>query len=267
MIPKIIHLCWLSGDEFPHDIRVCLESWKDILDGYEIWLWGKKPQDSLGLNIIEKPFDLDSVIWCRQAFEAKKYAFAADYIRVYAVYNFGGIYMDSDVMMYKPFDDLLNLPYFLGEDAVHCFEPAIFGAEKGCPWVKDVLDWYDGRLYTNPDGTTGQTGLPVVFHQSLCPKYRFVLSKREDAYTYTDNAIRIFPKEYFNSRNYIKPIRTRESYCSHHFVGSWLKAKKKKGLKDVLKAIVPDGVLNLVYAFMHEVRYKKNMGNVLIPFE
>ena len=80
MIPKIIHLCWLSGDAFPTDIVKCLETWKKYLKDYEIWLWGKKPQDCLGLNVIEKHFDLDSTIWTKQAFEAKKYAFAADYI-------------------------------------------------------------------------------------------------------------------------------------------------------------------------------------------
>ena len=63
MIQKIIHLCWLSGDAFPADIVKCLETWKKYLKDYEIWLWGKKPQDCLGLNVIEKHFDLDSTIW------------------------------------------------------------------------------------------------------------------------------------------------------------------------------------------------------------
>lgn len=267
MIPKIIHFSWLSGDPFPEDIAKCLRSWKTELKDYELWLWGKKPVDCLGLNVKEMPFDLNSVVWCKQAFEAKKYAFAADYIRVYAVYNYGGIYLDSDVMMYKSFDDLLQLPYFLGEDAVHCFEPAIFGAEKGCLWMKDVLDWYDGRLFTNPDGTSGQRGLPVVFHDVLCAKYRFRLSKKDEHYKYSDDEIRIFPKDYFNSRNYIKPIKTRESYCSHHFVGSWMKKSKGVSIKDILKRVVPDCVLNMVYAVMHTMKYKKNMDNVLVPYQ
>lgn len=265
MIPKIIHLCWLSGDAFPRDIAVCLESWKQHLNDYEVWLWGKKPEDCMGLNIVEKHFDLDSVVWCKQAFEARKYAFAADYIRVFAVYTYGGIYLDSDVMMYKPFDDMLDLPYFIGEDAVHCFEPAIFGAEKGCQWVKDVLEWYNGRLFANPDGTMGQKGLPVVFHDALCGKYNFFLTKN-GPFTYCEDAIRIFPKDYFNSRNFIKPIRTKESYCSHYFVGSWMKSEKKTSYKDVIKKAIPDGLLNLHYAFMYHIKYKRHMRYKLIPY-
>lgn len=266
MIPKIIHFCWLSGDPFPKDIVGCLESWKTVLKDYELWLWGKKPKDCLELHVIEKPFDVEAVLWCKQAFEAKKYAFAADYIRVFAVYTYGGIYLDSDVMMYKSFDDLLELPYFLGEDAVHCFEPAIFGAEKGFPWVKDVLDWYKGRLFSYPDGTTGQRGLPVVFHDVLSSKYKFELSKR-GTYDYKSETIRIFPKEYFNSRNYIKPIRTSESYCSHYFVGSWLKKNKRLTLLGVIKRFTPDPVLNLLYALLYHLVYKKHVDNVLIPYK
>ena len=183
---------------------------------------------------------------------------------MYEVYNYGGIYLDSDVMMYKPFDDLLELPYFLGEDAVHCFEPAIFGAEKGCQWVKDVLDWYDSRLFTNPDGTSGQRGLPVVFHDVLCAKYSFELSIK-GTYDYSNDVIRIFPKEYFNSRNYIKPIRTKESYCSHHFVGSWLKKQKK--FSSNFKQIIPHSILNVAYAMMFKYVYSKRMRGVLIPYK
>lgn len=265
MIPKIIHLSWLSGDPFPRDIAECLESWKFFLSDYEIWLWGKKPADCLGLNIVEKPFDLNSVIWCKQAFEAKKYAFAADYIRLFAVYTYGGIYLDSDVMMYKSFDDLLHLPYFLGEDAFHCFEPAIFGAEKGTPWVHDVLKRYDGLEFINKDGGLNMRGLPVVFHDRLCPKYSFEYSFLHDSYQYKPNTIRIFPSSYFNSRNFIQPIKTAGSYCSHHFVGSWLKKQKK--LSSYFKQVIPHSILNLAYAMMYKCVYSKRMGDVLIPYK
>ena len=75
MIPKIIHLCWLSGDPYPEEIQKCLDTWKEHLPDYEVWLWDTKR------------FDISSATWTRQAFEAKKYAFAADYIRLYALYT------------------------------------------------------------------------------------------------------------------------------------------------------------------------------------
>src|SRR5690606_40794226 len=101
MIPKKIHFCWLSGDEYPDLIKKCVNTWKEKLPDYEFILWDTNR------------FDLDSNIWVKQAFETKKYAFAADYIRLYAVYNYGGIYLDTDVEVIKSFEDLLDLPYFI----------------------------------------------------------------------------------------------------------------------------------------------------------
>lgn len=263
MIPKIIHLCWLSGDEFPNSIRECLKSWNTYLADYEFWLWGKKPIDCLDLNIIEKSFDIKSTVWTYQAFVAQKYAFAADYIRLYAVYNYGGIYLDSDVMMYKSFDDLLRLPYFIGEDMVHCFEPAIFGAEKGTSWLKIVLDRYIDLDFVEKDGSHNMLTLPSVFHQRLTPNFKFELSKKTESYIYRDGLLRIFPKEYFNSRNYIKPIFTKDSYCSHHFVGSWL---KKQSHDYNVKNLLPDFIVNIVYAFAYNILYKKSLSYRQIPY-
>ena len=104
MIPKIIHLCWLSGDPYPEKIQKCLASWKKHLPDYEIMLWDTNR------------FDVNSTAWTKEAFEAHKYAFVADYIRFYAVYHYGGIYLDSDVEVLKSFDDLLDKPYFVGEE-------------------------------------------------------------------------------------------------------------------------------------------------------
>lgn len=159
MIPKIIHLCWLSGDPFPTDIQKCLDSWKEHLPDYEIWLWNTNR------------FDVNSVLWTRQAFERKKYAFAADYIRLYALYNFGGIYLDSDVLVYKSFDDLLSLPYFIGEDYDHSFEAAVIGAEEGQKWIKDLLEYYTDRPFVKPDGELSMDPpLPMIMKSRLIDK-------------------------------------------------------------------------------------------------
>ncbi len=102
MIPKIIHFCWLSDEPYPESIQKCMNSWKEKLPDYEIWKWDFKR------------FPKGSAKWVDQAFEKRKYAFAADYIRLYALSNYGGIYLDSDVEVLKSFDDLLHLPYFIG---------------------------------------------------------------------------------------------------------------------------------------------------------
>ena len=89
MIPKIIHYCWLSNDPIPEKLQEYMKSWKEKLPDYEFKLWNFDC------------FDINSSQWVKEAFEAKKYAFAADYIRLYAVYNYGGIYMDMDVEVIK----------------------------------------------------------------------------------------------------------------------------------------------------------------------
>lgn len=162
MIPKIIHLCWLSKEQYPTDIQICLDSWKKKLPDYEIWLWDTER------------FDINSTLWTKQAFENRKYAFAADYIRLYALYNYGGIYMDSDVFVYKSFNDLLILPYFIGQDYERAFEPAIIGAEKGTKWIKQVLERYKNRCFVRPDGSFDTEPLPRVFYHQLVGKYNFI---------------------------------------------------------------------------------------------
>lgn len=101
MIPKKIHYCWLSNDPYPEKIEKCINSWKEKLPDYEIIKWD--------LN----RFPLEKSLWVKQAYEARKYAFAADYIRLYALATEGGIYLDSDVEVLKSFDDLLDFPYFV----------------------------------------------------------------------------------------------------------------------------------------------------------
>lgn len=254
MIPKIIHLCWLSGDEFPDSIRKCLDSWHKHLPGYEIWLWDTKR------------FDIHSTKWTEQAFATKKYAFAADYIRLYALYNYGGIYLDSDVEVYKSFDDLLQLPYFIGEDFVHCFEPAIIGAEPHQEWIKVVLDRYEGLEFINPDGSYNMRGLPVVFHDRLVSHYHQFrkVSMPLNVKEYQFDGLNIFPSDYFNSRDYIGSIKSANSYCSHNYIGSWL--KPKKGLSAFAKRYIPRPILNWIYFLVLRSVWYKQLCNIQIPY-
>jgi mannosyltransferase OCH1-like enzyme len=95
MIPKRLHLCWLSGDPFPPLIQHCVESWKRHLPDYEIVRWDSNS------------FDLNHATWVREAFNNKKYAFAADYIRLFALHKMGGIYLDADVEVTGSFEDFV----------------------------------------------------------------------------------------------------------------------------------------------------------------
>lgn len=267
MIPKIIHLCWLSGDPFPNDIRKCLKTWTENLHDYDVWLWGKCPEDISvldGLRLEVKEFDLNSTIWTKQAFEAKKYAFAADYIRLYALYNYGGIYLDADVLVYKSFDELLRLPYFIGCDQIRAFEAAVIGAQKGCKWIKDVFDTYDGKAFAKEDGSYDIMELPVRFHHVLCSHgYNFKRLNEITPFEPSSSTIYVFDKDYFNSRNSVEVRKTKKSFCAHNYAGSWQKKKKRKKIKDRM----PKWLLRNLF-IVSQVAWAKNKYNWFqIPFE
>lgn len=265
MIPKIIHICWLSGDPFPEDIRLCLETWKEHLKNYEIWLWGKVPKDTLGLNFVQKSFDLESVLWTKQAFEAKKYAFAADYIRLYALYNYGGIYLDADVLVYKSFDELLGLPYFIGCDRIGSFEAAVIGSEKECCWIGDVLDHYKGRSFVKIDGEFDMLPLPSIMKNELVAKGYFFRKYQNHIRYSCDNDIFVFNADYFNSRDHLRVKKTKCSYCAHNYLGSW--QKNKKSLKEWLKMTIPGSVMNCYFKVSHSMWDKHKYDDVKISFK
>ena len=251
MIPKIIHICWLSGDEYPEDIKRCLDSWKEHLSDYEVMLWDTKR------------FDINQLQWTREAFQAKKYAFAADYIRMYALYNYGGIYLDSDVKVYKSFDDLLGLPYFIGEDNVHCFEPAIIGAEKGCGFIRDIMRRYENRPFIK-NGSYDMRGLPLVCHDMLASRYQFRLLRDKTDFKDAKGVINIFPYDYFNSCDFCGACHYPNSYCSHNYAASWLKGQRD--WKKELKQRLPRTILNCYYAWRYLLIDRKGLAAVQIPY-
>ncbi len=253
MIPKIIHLCWLSGDPYPPEIQECLNTWKTHLPNYEVWLWDTKR------------FEINSTLWTKQAFEAKKYAFAADYIRLYALYNYGGIYLDSDVLVYKSFDELLSLPYFIGHDQIGGFEAAIIGAEKGCPWIKEILDEYEGKSFIKADGTFDMMELPVRFHHVLVKrKYKFYKLSQSCPYVMEPKKIYVFDGGFFNSRDEIEVKKTKKSFCAHNYAGSW--AKEQKGCKS-LKERLPRYLLKGIYKVGQKTWARNKYQWLQIPFE
>lgn len=271
MIPKIIHLCWLSGDPFPTEIERCLKTWNDKLKGYTVWLWGKAPSDLSvieNINVEVKTFDLDSAIWTKEAFDAGKYAFAADYIRLYALYNYGGIYLDADVVVYKSFDELLHLPYFIGCDQIRAFEAAVIGAEKGCQWIKDILDTYTDKHFVKADGSYDMMELPVRFHHVLVDKgYKFVQSTStvniDDA-----NTIHVFPHDFFNGRDAVDVHPTKRSFCSHNYMGSWQKkAKNNVSTVDVIKQMMPKWLLKTIYVIGQNTWARNKYSWFQIRFE
>lgn len=203
MIPKIIHCCWLSNEPVPENLKRCMDTWKERLPGYEFMLWN-----------FER-FHKDSSLWVRQAFDSKKYAFAADYIRLYAVCNYGGIYLDMDIEVLRAFDDLLDAPLMVAyeNEEKTGIEAGCFGAEKGNPFIADCLSYYADRSFIKPDGSFDTLTLPKIMKSFLSAHPGI---KPMDWHCFTN-------KSYKTGK--IKT--TGESYAVHHFAGSWLPIESK----------------------------------------
>lgn len=212
MIPKKIHYCWFGRGEKSDKIKACLSSWEKYLPDYEIMEWN------------EDTFDLDSNIYVKQAYEARKWAFVSDYVRLYALYHCGGIYMDTDVEVLKPFDAFLESPAFTGFETKDSPITAVFGSEKGNSVIWELLKEYEGRQFVLPDGsfdlTTNTTAITESFlSMGVVPNGKF--QKLDNVY--------IYPQIYFCPNNFTriwdKP--SKKSYAIHHFEGSWKDSKTR----------------------------------------
>ncbi len=224
MIPKIIHYCWLSHDPYPQKIQKCMDSWRRALPDYEFRLWNFDR------------FPKDKSAWVSQAFDAGKYAFAADYIRNYALYTEGGIYLDTDVEVLKSFDPLLHLPYFMGmESTTDDIEAAVMGSEAGNPIFKVMLDYYDSRSFIRTDGTYRTTPLPQLMSQRLFGVYQIKPIGNISEFDSGKDKLCVLPCDYFSPihQRTMRLTCTDNTYAIHRFAASWRSAshRYKKNLQ------------------------------------
>lgn len=249
MIPKIIHFCWLSGDEYPPLIKHCIDTWSKVLPDYEIILWDANR------------FDIDSVPWVKTAFATKKYAFAADYIRFYALYNYGGIYLDSDVEVLKSFNSLLNAESFMGfEASTDMFEPAIVGAKQHTQWCAEVLKFYHNRNF-NANNISQDILLPRVVAVTLESLYPTIPVIPVSIPTLAGQGnITLYPSHYFSPIKYSKDkcyssfkdvskqyYSNEQTYAIHRFNASWAIKPSKF---DQFKEYVRKNIKNCLYKIL-----------------
>ncbi len=203
-IPKKIHYVWIGGKEKSKDIRRCMETWKKHLGGYEIFEWN------------ESNFDVDSNKFVKQAYEQKKWAYVSDYIRAYAVYNFGGIYLDTDVVVLDDLTQFLDNKAFVGfENSFYPFT-AVFGAEAGHPFVKDMLDYYNNRDFDFDSKNQLAKVNSKTVSDILIQKYHCNVNNKEQL---LETGIKVYP-------DYILCNPSFESSAIHIFTGTWMEGKK-----------------------------------------
>ena len=206
-IPKIIHYCWLSGDPYPTEIQKCIDSWHKYMPDYEFRLWDMNT------------FDCNSVPYVSQAVKLRKWAFASDYIRLWALYNEGGIYLDSDIEVFRSFDPLLNEPSFTGLECGGRVAAWIFGSEPGNTVIGDLLSYYNNRDFIDPDGKPDMTPNTIPVTKDLAGKGLLAnnSTQRLDGMT-------VFSSDYFCPFNPWLGItkKTENSYAKHLFCGAWI---------------------------------------------
>ena len=218
MIPKIIHYCWLSNDPIPSNIQHYMDSWKKYLPDYEFIHWN-----------FDK-FDKSSSRWVSEAFDNKKYAFAADYIRLYALVTEGGIYLDSDVEVLKTFDDLLHLPFFIcKENSPQGVEAATIGAEAGTSWLIKCLEYYNEKTFVDSSGKEQTAVLPSILQDCISRNFDICYIDSPLEFNVNKNTVFVLPMDYFSPKNYVtkKIVITENTYSIHHFAGTWQPGWKK----------------------------------------
>ena len=224
MIPKKIHYCWFGGNPLPKLAEKCIKSWKKFCPDYEIIRW-----DESNFDIATCP------LYVRQAYEAKKWAFVTDYIRLKVVYDNGGIYLDTDVEIINNIDFLLSNKAYFGFEADKYVNTGIgFGAEKGVDILKRIMDDYENIPFILPDGNMDMTPCPI---RNTKPFIELGLIQNGETQT-IDNCLVLAthilcPVSYYDQKEDFRD----DTVSIHHFSSSWeTKAKQKERKKRISKA-------------------------------
>ncbi len=229
MIPKTIHFCWFGKGKYPPLVKRCINSWKKNLPDYTLRLWN------------EDSFDFNSIPYMKKSYEMRKWAYVADYVRLYALYTEGGIYLDTDVLVLKSFDSLLDCNAFWGVDAIddqnYAFpESGVFGAVKGLPALKEIMDYYhnltednvtaedfarlcnccdiENRSVYRSDGSLQLVTAPVAMEHIL-QKYGF---QQKNENQILDNGINIWAEPIIINH---EKTETKETIAHHLNDSSW----------------------------------------------
>lgn len=249
MIPKIIHYCWFGHNPLPEEAKKCIASWKKYFPDYEIKEWN---EDNFNVHIIP---------YTSEAYNAKKYAFVSDYARFWILYNYGGIYFDTDVEVIKSLDDIVSLGNFMGYECPSVnnsipvdIAPGLgLGATPKFHIIKRIMEIYEKKHFI--ENGKINTSITVVNYTSDLlreigiQKYKDTIDKVGELYIY-------YP-EYFCPLNHHTNILhiTKNTRTIHHYTASWHSKSEKLKLK--IAKILGPSITKLIVAIKHGLLRKQ----------
>lgn len=247
MIPKIIHYCWFGEKELGENERKCIASWKKFLPDYEIRLWN------------EENYNINKNKYIQQAYKEKKYAFVSDYVRFDVIYQYGGIYFDTDVEVIKKIDDIIKQGAFMGREAgiaKLAVAPGLgIGAEAGHPFYKEVLDYYNTLTFIKADGSYNMVTV-VNYITNLLLQYGL-----KDVKDVQDvRGIKIYPEDYFcPMHSWTKEVTiTENSRTIHHYAATWISDEQKKMNEEIKRLSKYVGTFLAGVLIVYKYEYRKN---------
>ncbi len=212
-IPKVIHYCWFGGNPLPKSAEKCIRSWKKHCPDYEIKQWN------------ESNFDVNCNPYCKFCFENKKWAFLTDYIRLKVVYDNGGVYLDTDVELLKPLDNLIKNGAYMGlQNETEVATGLGFAAPKEHPFIGKNM-----RYYEELTDFSELRSCPIITTELLIP---YGLKENDDSIQKVA-AMSIYPPQYLCPKNERTGLseKTKNTYSIHHFDASWFEKSWKEGQK------------------------------------
>ena len=241
MSPKIIHYIWLGGNPLPDLVQKCIKSWEKYCPDYEIKLWN------------ESNLDLNKYQFAKDAYDNKKWAFAADVFRYDVINEFGGIYLDVDVELFKPLDDFLGYNFFTGfEDSEVVAPGLIMGGVADNAICQDILEHYTNIKFDIDK--LNEITVCKILTKYLVEHYDL---KQNNQTQILQNEVGIFTTEYFCPKNYKtgKINITENTYSIHHYLASWVKKpslfkRVKNTIKSIIKKIIGEKRVKQIKAKM-----------------
>lgn len=252
-IPRTIHLIWFGRNPYSPIIEKCLDSWKRYCPDYKIKLWN------------EDSFDINSNTFVKEAYNAKKWAFVSDYVRLYALFNEGGVYIDSDCELLRGIDEILEDEHVVTGYSSSMWIPTGFMAsERGNEWIEMLMHYYDDRHFLLPDGSYDMKVNNAIITEESIKNCGF---KSGDLAIKYGN-VKLYPRVFFHpypkrvvdwTKDDINMVRSfykldSRTVCIHYGTGSWVENRNTGmyKLKHLVRRLLPQVIIDP----MERVYYK-----------